>query len=478
MTEMSKKGFTSLYILMILSSLIFFMLAAIESTSGYALASRAESACSIAGESVLSEYHSTLWERYGIFALRGQSDWLSSISAYYVEENMASQGHVLLRAERIDCTADSQQYPALDTERFAEQLAKTAVAIAAGECLTAEGKQGAFSELPRTLVRADERQKRMEEQLADIEQALDHSSDEAGMDNAEANMDAAAKRKVRTLISRYRSLQGARPDGGTWEKHINHQCRDLLLPSSLLEIPQRSISISFQGLTNPLSAVEGVYITKKCSFATAVQAGHPLDLEAEYILFGCPSDSENAKRMRNNLFALRSALNMQHIYGDVAKKAEVSKLALSVSAWIPLPLAEFLIASAWSAFEAVTDVEMLLSGESVPFFKQSSDWQTDITGNKILANLTGQENGSSNRSSYYEDYVQAMLFVMPDEHRRARLMDIMQLNIASIPGEVFSFADYAYGFDFEATFEKRIRLPGHVHSSMRKRIVRHSYVYQ
>ena len=79
-------GFSSIYVLLCLSSLVLFLLCVCELCSGYAAGSICENVCLVAGKSVLSEYQPDLQRRYGVFAVtafpqKGLSSRLSNLES-------------------------------------------------------------------------------------------------------------------------------------------------------------------------------------------------------------------------------------------------------------------------------------------------------------------------------------------------------------------------------------------------------------
>ncbi len=476
-----KAGFTSLYILMILSSLLFLMLAVIEGASGYALRSHAESACTLAGESVLSEFNKELWERYGIFALSAHNERLTRLATYYISENMDAGGQALLKIERLDCSADTQNYPALDAERFAQQIRHTASHLIAGEVLNGMTNLLPFEHLSDTLLWFDEIKAGMDGEIRRAEEALEppgSTEPDADGGSASSGENQQDRRKVRTLLKRYRESQSPGEESAQWGKSIEPGLASRVLPSSLLEIPSRMTALSRIAAPKAEDAAEVEYIVRMCSHATNIASHSALDLEVEYILFGSAGDSENATLMRSNLFALRSALNLSHIYGDSVKKSEVAAMAAVVSAFIPMPLAEFLIACIWSGLEAACDVDALFSGQTVPFVKGHGDWRTGLDGSTLHWDSQPADDSAAGKFGKYPDYLRVFLWMQPSTSRRVRLMDVMQLNVASVSGETFRFVDYAYGFDLQAEFEKKIRLPGYALSGLRKGTVKQTYAYR
>jgi len=471
----NRKGFSSLYIIMILSSLAFLILVLIEGASGFALRSRAEGICMLAGESILSEYQRSLWGRYGIFAVRASNERLTALADFYIEGNLAVEGDNILRMTKVSCRADSQEYPGLDGEQFAVQIRQAAAFLAAEDLLFDAQSESICSDVREALTWSEARRSTAEEEIRHTEEGPSDSGSPDGSGEEEQAEEVAA---MRSLLKRYREADEPRENGNVRQKALPCDGAADGLPTRLLGIPSQKMLLSSSVLPHPFALPENEYILAKCSYATCLLESCALDLEAEYVLFGLPSDSENEQEVRNSLFWLRSALNLSHIYADSGKKAQVSALAASVLTLIPLPVAEFIVAGIWAAVEARNDVELLFDGEVVPFVKTAADWASGLDGALSRDAVPRGAREPSSGIGTYKDYLRLLLLMVPADRKRARLMDVMQLNIAGPEGDPFNFRAYAYGFTLEASFDKRMRLPGYWAGHSRKGSVRQEHVYR
>ena len=180
------------------------------------------------------------------------------------------------------------------------------------------------------------------------------------------------------------------------------------LPSRLLGYPKR-ISLLLSGGIKDLSfsaAIEDEYMMAMCSNALKKKDGCYLERELEYILYGNDTDAANLKAVKLSIFAIRMAVN------EVKYVSESGELLISTVAAAALSIAE---------------VKTLMAG--------------------------GKVDGID-----YSTYLRILLALLPRNEKLARLMDIMQLNISKLDGGNFSFRNYAYGFDLNATFILKKRL--------------------
>ena len=96
-------GFSSIYVLLCLSSLVLFLLCVCELCSGYAAGSICENVCLVAGKSVLSEYQPDLQRRYGVFAVTAFPQKLEPLNAFYIRQNLSGKSLLIWPKLRM-CT--------------------------------------------------------------------------------------------------------------------------------------------------------------------------------------------------------------------------------------------------------------------------------------------------------------------------------------------------------------------------------------
>jgi len=128
-TKISRKnGFATIYLLLILGSLSVAVMVILEVSSSFSAQSIADDACYITGRSLLGEYNRTLFERYGIFAIRAYDDYLEDKALAYLEEDTKTDKCVVkMLPETI--FIDSSSYPALDTDAFSMQISNLGASL-------------------------------------------------------------------------------------------------------------------------------------------------------------------------------------------------------------------------------------------------------------------------------------------------------------------------------------------------------------
>lgn len=204
-----------------------------------------------------------------------------------------------------------------------------------------------------------------------------------------------------------------------------------ILPSKLLGYKSRE-SVLLSGGISDISvgtALEDEYILAMTSNSTRIFDDTYLSYETEYILFGYKTDEENLASMRRSIYAVRYAKD------------------LASSGTLPTDPASLAIALAAIALQAETEVDRIVSGESID--------EMD-----------------------YEAYLRLFLTLLDKEEKIARLMDIMQINVSHIDGSGFSFSDYAYGFTLTANFEKRVLTSSFLGMDRRFKTIEEDFCYK
>jgi len=109
----SKKhaGFVSIFLVIIITSVILASLAMIEVSSMYAGKSISKNLCAVSGRSVLSEYNIALFTRYGIFAVKNDENFLEEKFSFYISNSLKSRKSIIhLKCTNIDINPDNYKF--------------------------------------------------------------------------------------------------------------------------------------------------------------------------------------------------------------------------------------------------------------------------------------------------------------------------------------------------------------------------------
>lgn len=164
-----------------------------------------------------------------------------------------------------------------------------------------------------------------------------------------------------------------------------------------------------------------------CAVNTEVNEGTVFDCEIEYLICGKESDYANMNSVVKKLLAVRFPVNYAYLVSDTAKMAQVSAISapLSLVVLVPEPILKCLITGCWSYVEAMADVRCLLEGRRMAFTKNKGNWITDLNN---LENSVLGEGISDDKGMCYEDYLMILMALNMDKVYY-RMLDIMELNV-------------------------------------------------
>lgn len=184
-----------------------------------------------------------------------------------------------------------------------------------------------------------------------------------------------------------------------------------------------------------------------CAVNQEINEESVFKFELEYLVCGKPSDYLNLKKTVNRIVAIRFPVDFSYLLTDVSKMTRVKEIAMSISlaTAIPEPVLKYLIAGCWSYVESVSDVRELLKGNKVEFEKNKNNWKTDINhlGSSLKAPKT-----ESDRGMTYEDYL-LILIALNMNTSYKRMLDVIQLNTRQIYPD-FKMENAAVGLTVDA----------------------------
>ena len=416
------KGFSSVYVVICLSALVFLLLCICELCEGYAAGSMAENVCLSAGGSVLSEYQPDLQRRYGVFALSSYEQKLASLNSFYIRHCLNGTNN-LVRPKLTECSVSTEGMEGLKTDVLADQIDALGVMLTAKDGLELTDAADLLRSLLDPVNSREDREASQE--LADLP-----PSEESGGKSA-----AELKKEYDEAMDPDLGLEGGRSLVSVKKDELPTALLGVRPSSSLLGY---AASALVQDGLSPSALLQGRYTVEVCSDLIHTRTDTILGLETEYVLFGKSSDRENEEEMKTALFKVRTAIDLARNLRDEAKMSAYAAAAAACPA-VPQPLAVLILAAIDAARQAKGEVAVLCGGGCV----------------EIIRGFTI----GSRRFGTYRDYAVLLLMLLPEQTRIARLMDIMQINAAYMDGASFAFRDYCYGFTLSAQFEKRSILP-------------------
>ncbi|MDP4091754.1 MAG: DUF5702 domain-containing protein [Bacillota bacterium] len=151
------------------------------------------------------------------------------------------------------------------------------------------------------------------------------------------------------------------------------------------------------------------------------------DYETEYILNGAKSQNTNKTIVEGEILLIRFAMDTLHVYMDPQKKQLALGIAAAVAGWwtggLGIPIVSNLIMCGWGMGEAIIDLNHLMKGELVPFYKLKGDWELNLG----LVKASSPKTENKLKFSYY-DYLRLFLLFTSTENKINRIEDLIQLN--------------------------------------------------
>ncbi len=414
-------GFSTVFICLMLGAVTLVLLCCLEAAAGFAAGSICESACRVAGSSVLSEYQTDLQKRYGILAMRSYEGGLEELSRFYIEGNLTGSG-LLVRPGLETVSISTEGFEGLNTACFARQADAMGLELLGADALQMTGLLDALKAL-------------FQPDGGDAAEEAASSLDASSSDGSGGGNAADLKESYDDAMD---------PDLETEPGRDLQSVDKASLPSSLLGVRQtRSLlasalnALSQDGLSAS-AVLQARYVQEACGDLLSPGRDTVLGLETEYVLFGHGSDEENERACKEALFKLRCGIDLARYLAD---EERLTRYAAEAAAFpmVPQPLCIALLAGIEAAAAAKADVAVLQEGGRVP--------------------LPGVPSLGQRSFGYYGDYVFLLLLILPAQTRLARLMDVMQMNVAYADGAAFSFRDSCYGFSLRAGFIKRSHAP-------------------
>ena len=391
---MQKQGSSTVFLAVVLACLMSITLTLVFAGRMQAQISIADGALDLASVSLLSEYDYYVQQDYGLFLLQGSDAQLSASLRDYT---------------RLNAKASAGRFCLVNTDEVRAQIL---------EYMKAGGAVHTISE------------------------AI------AGEDGAEPGATQRTDDEV--------------PESAIRDRTLRHGPTITSLPSRA--VPDSDIVTTAWKLGESLTNPEAIfrtgsnkffiteYILQKFNRTGSIRGpDHFFSSEVEYIISGKLSDVQNKRQTDLALEAVRSGLNLTHIYSDPEKMSLVSAAAEAIT---PGPLGavtQFAIAAAWSAAEAVNDVKLLHKDHKVPLVKTAASWAIDL--DTVLEGYSGEDGcvyPQINTGRTYEDYLRILLYAKDDTIKTARILDLIQINMRKNHDEAFLIQECATGVSVSA----------------------------
>ncbi len=433
------KGYLTVFLSLSLSLLTGFLLFLVGNAVNNAWKIRLEGITDIGMNSILGEYEITLQERYGLFyvdtSYRQKSPSLQNMEerlAFYITENLMKKdeagpwGSMLLTDVSITEAVSAASGKGKSMKRQAVEYVHDCGLAEENNDLWSESGELYFPEAGA----AEEEWRNLMEQIAEME------------------------------------LPKIQNESGQWEDVLLENPADgifAMMGSDVLYLTgadmnrisigqiQKDDYISSRRLTNDAEAEKVIadsdtgqfliYLSEKMGNYRQVRPDSLLQFQLEYIAKGEASDYENLREVVRQLIRWRFAINVLYamndagLYGEASEAAQMIAVVQLNPAFGEPVTKSILYACAY--LESIRDVRCLLEGGRVPI--QKSGFVTRIE-NVLTREVVEGECGDAGFS--YEEYLLYMVYLLPENKRNLRVMDIMEMDVRNITGNAYFTMDY------------------------------------
>lgn len=402
-----KRGTTSVFLMMILSSILLLVGLFIHAASQTAARSYADAVLDLAGRSILSEYDLQLQKRYGIFAFHTNESQAEEKIRYYADYSFHDNGLKeafrgcnymdMLRLNLDSVDVNLKGYSITDTDLFEQQI-------------LAYMKYGIIMDS----------RKKGSPPLSD-----------------QKNFVLRNEQIINSLPSRgYRN--GLFTD---LERIVKNGVPDL---QEIEKASKHTFLVDEYIMSHFLNHRRGRE-TRDTFFIN----------EVEYVLKGNYNDQDNYDAVRTDLFIMRNVLNLLHINSDPEKRRKVEAIAAALTLAKGKEVGAIVVAEAWAAAESENDMRLLEDGKQVALIKKKENWAVPVSETLEYLWNSGYEKPKVIRGYDYEDYLRVLLFMENREKKLLRCMDLIQLNMKGSYYGDFDLREYYGGFQFEAAAKER-----------------------
>ncbi len=477
-----RKGSVTIYMSLILCTVMSLFLTVIEGARCRAIGLRAESAFDLAVYSVFAEYNRALFEEYGLlFVDTSYGEIQASIKrteqhlAFYLQENLDAQ-----TLDGIETRLGTDSFVFDATKTFPEQIAITKCSYATDENGAVFERQAVeymkhkygiayIEKIQKELEKANEHQLFQRDISAerDANQEQIDEAEREGIETGEVDEEGNPIRKEIELENPADQVNQIRSKGilhlVTEETDlISERTADLSACTS-----HKKPSTKGNGLKgrDAVSVAETLlfdaYVLEQCGTYTNPKETGQLKYQAEYILAGKDNDIDNLKAVVHRLLLLREISNVVYLFSDPAKVSEAAALATSIcsaaGAMVLVEPVKISLLFAWAYAEALYDVRELLAGNRVLLMKTAQSWHFSLQGMlQAEAEHVSGEGSSVTQGLNYQEYLRLFLALENRSQKVLRMMDIVEMDVRQTSGfEWFDLSDCVDYLEVEACVGSR-----------------------
>lgn len=153
-------------------------------------------------------------------------------------------------------------------------------------------------------------------------------------------------------------------------------------------------------------------------------------LQAEYVLYGLESDRADLSAAVCEGMAIRTGEGLLSLLADTKKRKEAEALSAAVTGGMPgtMEALTFVILVLWAAWQAASDLKVLLAGGKVPAIRSGQEFSVSLP-DILCGKLPGEDEGTG---IDFRDALRLMLIMHMDGERVLRMADVMQYELSFI----------------------------------------------
>lgn len=412
------RGSVSVFLSCLLIFLILFVFGLLEVSRVKGLEQRTQTDAVMMSNSLMAEYDAKLWQNYKLLFLdagygSGQINIteLEKSALYYSEENMDLQGGMSGKVKEGSWYLYGV-HP--------QQVQITGYGIATdqnGRAFIEEAIQAVEADYGEDLLWQLYQSVSSRDEFQGKEVVVETTSKEIALN--EDPIEAAAGMKRRGILSLVTGEENLSNKGISLEQTLH---RRVLNKGNVM---YNSLHTGWKD-----KILFRQYLERYFPNYTTSAGCHTLDYEMEYLIVGKSTDKENLQGVLNQLLAMRELSNLQFLRTNAEKQEVIlaAATAMSAATLSPelLPVYKNGIMLAWAYAESVSDVRLLLDGQSVSLIKTARQWHTDISG---LTNSSAGKEVEQKEGYSYQQYLKLFLWGINDSELAYRAMDLIEKNM-------------------------------------------------
>lgn len=176
--------------------------------------------------------------------------------------------------------------------------------------------------------------------------------------------------------------------------------------------------------------------------------------ETEYIIAGKFSDELNRKKIKHYILGIRQVMNTFTITSNPDMMEEITATAAALTPGPEAVITQALLVESWALAESENDYQLLIRGKKVPLRKDRSTWAVDIES--VASGLKeGYINMNNSTGETYENYLSFFMYIMDEDTKLLRMMDLVQLNMKLNYYEDFLLREYHTGLSIILNINNR-----------------------